>query len=96
MAGLPHNVSGLLSGSSTSFLRRACKHTLGSIPPCEVEDAFRLTMKQGGRFVASDALKLAVDAIGGFPFMLQLVGYRTFNATGTRETVEIQDVARGI
>lgn len=96
MAGLPHNVSGLLSGSSTSFMRRAFRHNLGSIPPYEVEEAFRMTLGQAGRSIEPDALARAVDAIGGFPFMLQLVGYRTFNAAGGRAIINMDDVTAGI
>lgn len=48
MAGLPYHVSNLLSGKSTSFIRRAARHDLGSIPAYEAREAFRLTTEQGG------------------------------------------------
>lgn len=81
MAGLPHNVSALLSGKTTSFLRRASRQTLGSLPDYEVEEAFRLTVEDGGRMIDREAIDRAVESIGGFPFMFQLVGYRAWNAT---------------
>lgn len=95
MAGLPHRVSSLLSGKSTSFLRRAARHDLGSIPDYEVEEAFRLTVENGGRTIDQDALDMAVDAIGGFPFMFQLVGYRSWNTTRRRKTISLEDVRTG-
>lgn len=81
MAGLPHNVSALLSGKATSFLRRASRQNLGSLPDYEVEEAFRLTIEDGGRMVDQEAVRRAVKNIGGFPFMFQLVGYRAWNST---------------
>lgn len=96
MAGLPHRVSRLLSGRSTSFLRRAAHHNLGPIPNYEVEETFRLTVESGGKRIDGEALQEAVDAIDGFPFMLQLVGYRAWNATGTNDVIGVESIRRGI
>ena len=96
MAGLPHRVSRLLSGRATSFLRRAARHNLGPIPRYEVEETFRLTVESGGKHIDDGALQEAVNAIDGFPFMLQLVGYRAWNATGTDDVIGIESMRRGI
>lgn len=82
MAGLPYRMNQLLSGESTSFLRRAARHNLGSIPAFEVKEGFRLTVEESGRAIGDEALERAAEAIGGFPFMFQLVGYRAWNAAG--------------
>lgn len=95
MAGLPYRISGLLTGKSTSFMRRAARYDLGSIPPYEVEEAFRLTVEDGGKTIQDDALAVAVQAIGGFPFMFQLVGYRAWNAARGEASVEVEHVERG-
>ena len=92
MAGLPYRLSSLLSGKSTSFLRRAARHSFGSVSDAEVDEALRLTMRQGGKSISGDALDAAIDAIEGFPYMLQLVGYRTWNMAKDKEKVEIEDV----
>lgn len=96
MAGLPHRVSRLLSRRSTSFLRRAARHDLGPIPRYEVEETFRLTVESGGKGIDDEALQEAVNAIDGFPFMLQLVGYRAWNATGTNDVIGVESIRRGI
>ena len=96
MAGLPHRVSALLSGASTSFLRRAARHNLGPVPSYEVEESLRLTVESGGRDIENNALSEAVDAIDGFPFMMQLVGYRSWNAAGTNNTIGVDAVKRGV
>ena len=95
MAGLPHRVSSLLSGKSTSFLRRAARHNLGSIPRYEVEEAFRLTVEDGGKTIDDEALAIATDAIDGFPFMFQLVGYRSWNAAHFSHALSVEHVRQG-
>lgn len=80
MAGLPHNVSTLLSGKTTSFLRRASRQEFGILPDYEVEEAFRLTIEDAGRMIDRPTLELATSLIDGFPFMFQLVGFRAWNA----------------
>lgn len=96
LAGLPHRMSGLLSGKSTSFLRRAAQHKLGSIPRYEVEEAFRLTVESGGSAIDDEALAEIVEAIDGFPFMFQLVGYRAWNAAGAKKAIDQQSARQGI
>ncbi|MDO5445348.1 MAG: AAA family ATPase [Eubacteriales bacterium] len=96
MAGLPHNVSSLLNDNSVSFLRRSCQQSLGSIPDHDVEFAFRETALNGGKRVTEKALSLASDAICGFPFMLQLVGYRAWIVSGEKNEINSEDISEGI
>ncbi len=96
MAGLPYRVSALLSGKSTSFLRRAARHNLGSIPNYEVIEAFRLTVEDGGKQIDDDALELACEAVDGFPFMFQLVGYRSWNASRQSANITAAHVRQGV
>ena len=95
MAGLPHRVSSLLSGKSISFLRRANLTALGRIPKADVADAFAQTVEMGGRQISKSALEFAVEAIDGFPFMMQLVGYRSWAISEDETTIGQEDVARG-
>lgn len=96
MAGLPHNVSGLLADKDISFVRRARQHRLGRISDNEVREAFYSTVEQGGRFIASRALDEAVAAIDGFPYMLQLVGYHVWSESPSSSEISIDDTCRGI
>lgn len=95
MAGLPHNVSGLIAGKKTSFLRRAAQYRLGSISDVDISETFRITLRDAGRAIDEKALKEAVTAIGGFPFMLQLVGYRLWETSqdGTFSAGEVERAA---
>ena len=89
MAGLPSKVSALLRDDSVSFLRRASYHQLGRVDDGAVRDALRKTVEAGGRSIESSALDCAVRAIEGFPYMMQLVGYRMW------DEISAQDVVRG-
>lgn len=76
MAGLPYQVSRVLNDKSISFLRRAARHHLGRISDEDIRQALLDTVRSGGRDIEPEALAAAVKAIDGFPFMMQLVGYR--------------------
>lgn len=78
LAGLPHNMSALLNDKSVSFLRRAQACYLGRLDDIDVESAFRKTVERDGRTIEDDALAAMVKASGGFPFMMQLVGYHAW------------------
>ncbi len=95
MAGLPYHVSSLLLGKTTSFLRRAQQFKLESIPPYAVKEAFRATVREAGKSIDEDALDCAVEAIGGFPYLLQLVGFRAWNASQDSRTIRLGDVEQG-
>ena len=96
MAGLPHAVSNLLGDDDVSFLRRARKQVLGRIPDSRVRSAMQATILQEGRAIVSDALDLAVDAIDGFPYMMQLVGYCMWAEHPASKDISDDDVARGV
>lgn len=95
MAGLPYQVSRVLNDKSISFLRRAARHHLGRISDVDIRSALKETVESGGLAITDDALDAAVEAIDGFPFMMQLVGYRmwTYAKGGT---INVDAASRGI
>lgn len=94
MAGLPHRISSLLNGRSISFLRRANRVKLTRINDAEVKDAFAQTAEIGEKDVSESALNEAARAIDGFPFMLQLVGYYSWDYA-KENCIDVKDVNRG-
>ncbi len=96
MAGLPHNISGLLNDRSVSFLRRAQRHMLGTIADADVRNAFSETAAIGGRKATKGALDACVQAIGGYPYMLQLVGFRSWQASELHNEISLADARQGI
>jgi DNA-binding transcriptional ArsR family regulator len=94
MAGLPTGFNTLLSDNPSTFLRRANRFQLGDVPLPEVAQALRATIEDNGRTIADDALALATQTTGGYPFMIQLVGYHTWRrATG--DTIDIAAAQAG-
>lgn len=96
MAGLPHNVSALLSDKTVSFLRRAQVLTLGRIPDYDVTASMLKTINEYGREVTADDLDVAVAAIDGFPFLMQLVGYHAWDASPSEKAISSSDFTNGI
>lgn len=89
MAGLPRSVSQLISGESTSFLRRAQKISLGRIPDLEVASTIRKTIEDAGKTIGEKALESAVRTAQGYPYMLQLVGYHLWEEAGTAKRIDV-------
>lgn len=96
MAGLPHNVSALLNDKTVSFLRRAQRYKLGRIADFEVADALRRTILENGRRADEQGLEAAVASIGGFPFLMQLVGFRSWDENPDEEEISSEDFSYGI
>lgn len=96
MAGLPHQVSTLLRNQSVSFLRRSVQHRLSGISDGEVAVALIRTIESEGRYASRDAIEKMTASIGGFPFMMQLVGFRAWDINPCGREIGIEDAARGI
>lgn len=94
-AGIPSAVNELLNDQLTTFLRRASRQDLGDVPLDDVAHALHTTITANGRTIEPDALTTAAAATGGYPFMIQLVGYHTWRKTGT-DHITTQAVEAGI
>lgn len=96
MAGLPDAVSSLLDNESVSFLRRASRYQLDRIDDADVRFALEQTAGYAGREFEPSALEGAVEASGGFPFMVQLVGFRAWQASNGSDTIDDSAVSLGL
>lgn len=96
MTGLPHQASQLVSSDAVSFLRRATLVSLGRIDDADIKDAFQRTIESGGKSISIPALDECVSAIGGFPYMMQLVGFRAWDTSEEKKRISINDAKRGI
>ena len=96
MAGLPFQVNQLISNESVSFLRRARQHNLKSIADSDIRFAFRKTVESAGKTISEDALEKAVAASGGYPYMMQLVGYFIWEECEEHTNIETIHAERGI
>ena len=96
MAGLPSQVSALVSNDILTLLRRASQYHLGRIDAEDAKLVFQETAEQYGKSFSSPALELASGAADGFPFMMQLVGYRSWQAAGESAVIGEEAVRQGI
>nr|WP_306270891.1 ATP-binding protein [Ornithinimicrobium sp. HY1793] len=77
-AGLPVGVGQLLQHRGTTFLRRAERVQLGPLSDADVIDAVRRTVEGAGGEISADALAALAESVHGYPYLLQLAGYRAW------------------
>lgn len=95
-AGLPSAVNDLLSDDVSTFLRRADRRLLGTVDRSDVARALRVPVEAAGRSITPDALDLAVEGTGGYPFMIQLVGLHSWRAAGNHDVLELHHAEHGL
>lgn len=95
-AGLAASVSDVVNDEVLTFLRRAERHTLGSVPRRDVERGFREPIEAAGRTLDDDALTAMVDATSGYPFLLQLIGAQTWRLHPQQQRITLADAEKGI
>lgn len=100
-AGLSTPIEELLDHPGATFLRRAEHHSIGRVGRPEVRAALAGTIADSGHEIDAGALDLAADAVDGYPFMIQLVGYHSLKAhvrsdPGVSTPVSPDDVNAGI
>ena len=95
VAGIPKAVSDLLNEKVSTFLRRADRVKLVDVSLSEVQRAFTQTFRDTGVTITDAQVERAAEATGGYPFLIQLVGYHLWRrAAKTPLTDEL--VERGI
>lgn len=95
MAGLPVALSDLLSDDVLTFLRRATRVVLEDVELAEVETSFARTVLDNGRTMTPEARAEAAAATGGYPFMIQLVGYHVWRAAHG-DAIDLTAVRAGV
>ena len=78
MAGLTHGINTLLDLPGTTFLRRARHYELGPLTLEDANVALADTARDGGR--AFDDSQRAAEFSKGYPYLVQLVGYLSWEA----------------
>jgi hypothetical protein len=97
VAGLPAAVAGLLEEDAAAFLRPADRIELQSVPVTDVEKSFARTFAASGFDTTSESVHRAADATGGYPFLVQLVGYYLWREAEINDrTLTADAVDRGI
>lgn len=78
MAGIPKAVSDLLNEDVSTFLRRADRIDLRDVPIRDVREALAHTFEETSVQISAEQLDGAAEATGGYPFLIQLVGYHVW------------------
>lgn len=95
-AGLNAAVDQLLNDDVVTFLRRAERYDLGCVPLDDVRDGLARTIATGGRTIGAQALEAATVATAGYPFLIQLVGYRVWAQRPDAVDISAGDVDSGV
>ena len=78
-AALPNVEETLLVDPGMTFFQRCARARLEPLSPAEAGLAIERPIRDNGGWIEADALDLAVQSAGGYPFMVQLVGFHTWD-----------------
>jgi hypothetical protein len=95
-AGLASSVSDVARDDVLTFLRRADRHHLGPVARADVERGFRIPIEAAGRTVGDAALTVMVEASGGYPFLLQLIGSHAWRRNPGHIELTLADARHGV
>lgn len=96
LAGLPAGVSELLDDEAAAFLRPADRIVLRNVPVSDVEESLRRTFASGGFDAPAGTFRQAAKATGGYPYLVQLVGYFLWREAEDQQTLTASMLARAI
>lgn len=88
-AGLPRMVNELTNNRVTTFLRRALHRELHSVAIPDVKNAYIQSVRKSGKEISQSCALQAAELSGGYPYMVQLVGYYMWQAAQTEGSAEI-------
>ena len=98
-AGLPMGVMDLINGKAMTFLRRAVSEELGAISCLEVGLSLQESFGQSGLLLEGEALERAAELTGGYPYLIQLVGFYVWERANAHRvddaTVRMGDIDTG-
>jgi hypothetical protein len=86
----------LLNDEVLTFLRWAERFDLGHLSDAAVAQAIREPITDAGRSIAPGALDLAVEAVRGYPFLTQVVGFHLWEADPRAATITAAQARRVI
>ena len=86
-AGLPQAITSLVDDDVSTYLRRAERVTLGNLSPENTRIALEAPITQAGKTITREALEAAIAASGHYPFLIQLIGDRSWRAAGDDDVI---------
>ena len=95
-AGLPRSVNLILADPALSSLQLADLHVLSPINLNDAKHALRVPIEGSDREIEPLALDDAVQATGGYPFRIQLLGHLISHEHPDERVITRDDVASGV
>lgn len=95
-AGLPESVSDLLNENVLTFLRRAERYSLGPVDDSDVADALATPIARLGHDITDEALDIATAGTGGYPYLIQTVGYESWRLARDGTTITADHARTGV
>jgi hypothetical protein len=88
MAGLPEAISDVLNDKVLTFLRRSQQVYLGGIPFDDIFEEYKKQFNKFGISATKQQLMRMTQLSSGYPFLIQLMGYHTFNLSKEKKKVD--------
>lgn len=97
-AGLPTAIDDAVNHPGTTFLQRAASIELTRLDVQDVEDSYNDIFEKEGVTVCEGTTKLMAEASKGYAFMVQLVGFYTWQAAARDDSdkISLEHVKAGI
>ena len=95
-AALPQIEDTLLSDDAITFLQRCSRYDIDQLSPQATRRALAEPISEHGRSVDAAAVDRAVAATSGYAFMIQLVGFHSWQAEVASPHITPEHVATGI
>ena len=86
----------LLSDDAITFLQRCSRYDIDRLNPRATQRAIAEPVREHGRSIDSAALDRAVTATSGYAFMVQLVGFHSWQADAHSPEITAEHVTAGI
>ena len=96
-AALPRIEETILSDDAITFLQRAARRQIDRLDEAATRTAIAQPIRDQDGAIDPQGLEVAVEATSGYPFMIQLVGYHSWEAaSGPQTRITLVDVNAGI
>ena len=94
-AALPEIDETLLADRGMTFFQRCARARLLPLGPEDTQAALRLPIEHAGGRIDDNALELVVDASGGHPFTIQLLGYHSWEMAASDRHIMLKHAQAG-
>lgn len=97
LAALPEVAETVLADPGMTFFHRCARAEIGLLDYGATQTALQVPIREAGGAIGDDALSMGTRASGGYPFMVQLVGFHGWEScTRSVKHLAVDDLQEGI